>query len=205
VAEIIDNIFQSNVVSNPLFSGTQSQNWFIIETEDGEFYQLTLTEDVTVEADTTISNHKVEDRSVVSDNAVANNRKVSYNGIVTSVERLDQTHYKDPYELLEGLELVRKNRTYCVCHLDNLLTPITDCLLERLSFTKGGKEGLTTWRVSLSFKETRTTSQAEKTKVPRPSEKPKTEETKNTGSASTKSEILTETTIGEMTPLKGAG
>lgn len=184
--------------SNSTSSGKQSQNWFrIIDDESDVIYQLTVTTDISVEENSKVVSHKVQDNSVVTDNIVAYNRKVSYNGLVTSVERLDQDEYKDPFELLEGLSLVRTNKTIVTCELDNLLTPITNCAIEKLSYSKSTQEGLTSWRVNISLQEIRLSDAVTSTTVaaPNPKLKGATDPVENVGNATTKKPPLTETIL----------
>ncbi len=184
--------------SNSTSSGKQSQNWFrIIDDESDVIYQLTVTTDISVEENSKVVSHKVQDNSVVTDNIVAYNRKVSYNGLVTSVERLDQDEYKDPFELLEGLSLVRTNKTIVTCELDNLLTPITNCAIEKLSYSKSTQEGLTSWRVNISLQEIRLSDAVTSTTVaaPNPKLKGATDPVENVGNATTIKPPLTETIL----------
>ncbi len=193
--------------SNPVISGKQSQNWFRIVTEDNVVYQLTLTSDVTVEETSKISSKKVQDNSVITDNVVAYNKKVSYNGIVTSVERLDQDEYKDPFEYLENLSLVRSNKNIVVCFLDDLLNPITNCVIEKLSYTKGKNEGLTSWRVNLVLQQIRLSDELTSTTItaPNPEYKDPTSNSENAGNATTGSSPLTTTGIEKLFPTDFGG
>lgn len=196
MASFIDEIFDIDQIKTPAISGTQSQNWFAVTTENGDVYQLTLTSEIRVESSNKVSSHKVEDKTIVSDNDVAGSRKISYNGIVTSIVRLDQKDYKAPEELLEGLDKERKASTFFTCSLDDRLKPIPDCLLSTLAYSKSNKEGLTTWKVRMEFTEVRTTAQAVSKKIPRPSQSKTVEETVNAGSSPTRKEPITETISG---------
>lgn len=193
-----------DIISNPIFTTTVSQNWWLIRTGD-KVYQLTMVDNFSVSASSTISSHKVEDKTVIADNVVNNNRKVTISGLISSIERLDATVYNTPKEFIESLEEHRKAGDFFTIEQDNTLNPIKDCLIESLSYTKGNKEGLTSWSVDLTFKEARVTSSATKTLVARPVTKPKTDPTENVGSGSSKVETLTTTISAEALNFFGGG
>lgn len=184
--------------SKPVISGTQSQNWFGLQNEnDNEIFQLTVTSDVTVEYTSKLTNHKVLDKSVVTDNVVDYNKKVRYNGIITSIERLDQPDYKTPSEYFAGLDSARKDKTLFTVLLDDQLDFIPSCYIESLSFTKGSREGLTSWRVDISLQQIRLSEGVTTSSVPNPALKGATEGQKSVGSASTKSKPITQTKFAE--------
>jgi len=183
-------------------------NWFKIISEDNAVYQLVATTDVTVEQDSKITSAKVEDKSVVSDNVVALNRNVRYNGIITTIDRLDQPDFKDPATFVEGIRGLMRDRKFVTCELDNLLTPIPNCQIEKFSISKGKSEGLTSWFVNLSIKEIRLSDAITSTTVAAPAQEVSdiTSESVNEGSATTRAKKLSETIgTGALDNIIGGG
>ena len=170
-------------------------NWFKIITDEGLVYQLVSTSSATVEKSSKITEHKVEDRTVVSDNAVAYNRVVRYNGIITTIDRLDQPDFKDPATFIAGINGLMDDKVFVTCELDDQVTPIPNCQIEKFSITKGSREGLTSWNVDLSVKEIRLSSAVTSTQVAAPRQEVTdiVSETQNEGSAATTRKPLSET------------
>ena len=172
---------------------------FLIKTEDGEFYELSVSTEVKVSARNTITKHKTESKDIITDNAVVFLREISYNGLISSIKRTDQgrsllgslfdsptdSNYKTPKSYLEGLDSVRTERKFITCYLANELTPIPNCLIENLEYIKDNNGGLTTWRVSFKAVEVRLTTKAASTTVPAPAIKDITSEKKDNSNATT--------------------
>lgn len=194
---------------------------------DGEVYELSVTTEARVSARNTISKYKTESRDVITENAVVNNREITYNGIITSIRRTDQgtggdsfnvagavldffdiggdSNFKDPRTFLEGLDQVRKDRSFVTCFLPNNLTPISNCLIEYLEYTKDQSGGLTSWNVNIRLYEARLTQRAVETTIPAPVATGNTEPRQDAGNA-TVEELAPRglsTTIG-VNPIQGA-
>lgn len=164
--------------------------FYIISEDSNEMFEMAVTESVSVTGDTRVSSSKTEDRTVVSDNAVAYNQIISYNGTITSIDSIgtNPRALTKPEEYLESLELIRKDRGFVTCFIDSNLNPITNCLIEKFNFDKTLDEGLTSWKVSISCKQVRVTTEASSTTVPRPDTRDPTADTQNAGNATTKQE-----------------
>lgn len=175
---------------------------------DGEVYELSVTTSVNVSGENINTKRKTESREVITDNSVVMNREITYNGIITSIRRSDQgagannfgisavkrlfddpkdSNFKDPKTFLEGLEKVRDDTEFVTCFLSNDLTPISNCLIDRLSYVKDNEGGTTSWRVSLKLSESRLTERAKETSIPAPEVKDVTSKKSDSGNAITDS------------------
>lgn len=173
-----------------------SMGVFYITVQDtGERYELSTTTAINVSEESKISSHKVETREIISTNAVAYNKEISYNGVISNIRRVDQNTNKDVAEYLEGLSNIRTSKLFVTCNIDDRLNPITDCLIQSLSANKTTRDGLSTWTVAIKLKQVRLSNQASVTRVPVPKLPDTTEKEKNLGNSSTKEvpEPLTET------------
>ena len=164
--------------------------FYIVTEESNEMFEMSVTESVSVTGSTRISDSKTEDKTVVSDNAVAYNQIISYNGMVTSIESIgaNPRALSSPEEYIESLEKVRTDRKFVTCWIDSALNPISDCLIEKLDFTKTMEEGITSWKVSLVCKKIRVVEEASSTTVPKPASKDTTSQKADAGNATTKQE-----------------
>lgn len=162
---------------------------FLIKTDGGVTYELSSTTSASVSRSSTVAKHRVEDRSTVADNAVRGNAEISFNGIISSVRRLDQLDYVDPFqnpidfitgkpptphnyktyrEYLEGIEDIMESSEFVTFFLDNDLTPITDCSITNFNYTKDYSGGITSWNVSLKGEQLRLASRSIKGNIPNP-------------------------------------
>lgn len=156
---------------------------FLIKTDSGVTYELSATTSAEVTRSSTIAKNRVEDKSVVADNSVRDNAEVVFNGIISSIRRLDQlgtanssnplsqagNNYKTYREYLEGINEVMDRSEFVTFFLDNDLTPIPDCSITRFSYIKDRSGGLTSWKVSLRGEQLRLSSRAVVGTIPNPS------------------------------------
>lgn len=163
--------------------------WFyIVDQESNEIYEMAVTKEVKVSGRTKISSEKTEDKTVVSDNAVAFNPNISYNGVISSITSIgvNPRSLSTPDEYIESLEKVRTSRKLVTCHIDNKLNPIEDCVIEDFTFQKSEREGVSSWKINLVCQQIRVTTGATSTRIPSPATKDATESKVDAGNATTK-------------------
>ena len=175
--------------------------WFYVTIEEtNELYELAVTNSIDVSANSKISSEKTENKNVVSDNVVAYNPTISYNGIVSSIKSIgtNPRSLSTPEDYLEGIELARKTKKFVTCNIDASLNPIDNCQIKDFKYTKTEAEGKSSWKVSLVLQQVRTTVTATSTRIPTPAAKDITSEQNNAGNATTK-----QVDLGEAIPQGG--
>jgi hypothetical protein len=130
--------------------------------KDGnDVYELSATTDVSVQYSGTPTRFKVEDGSTITDHYTVENAIASFNGVITdiiSLNNIDPT--KTPKEYLEGLRRLQQAKRPFTVFVDDKLQPFDNCLFTNIGFDKSLSEGLSGWRVSLSFEQIRISDRA---------------------------------------------
>lgn len=184
-----------------------SEPTFYIKSQElGEFFELTLTKEVSVSSSSSTTSHKAQDKTVITSNVVATGNKIRYNGIISDVKKLTLTNYeykggkRGIAEYLETLDKQRIKGDLWDCYVDTRLNPFKNCILTNFTRTRGMSDGKLQWTVSLEFEEVRLSSAIEATLIPTPSNPDVTDGKSEQGNTSTKSakpKPLTETLISK--------
>lgn len=164
-----------SVIPVSIGGGTAQPTFYIKCQETGEFFELTLTKQVSVSSSSKVTEHKAEDKTMIASNSVAYGNIIRYNGIISDVKQLTFTPYnyqggkRSVAEYLESIETLREKGSLWDCYIDTELNPMVDCVLTSFSRTKGVSEGKYEWSVSLEFKQIRLSSSVTVTTIPAPS------------------------------------
>lgn len=181
-----------SVIPVSIGGGTAQPTFYIKCQETGEFFELTLTKQVSVSSSSKVTEHKAEDKTMIASNSVAYGNIIRYNGIISNVKQLTFTPYnykggkRTVTDYLETIESLREKRSLWDCYIDTELSPILDCVLTNFSRTKGGSEGKYEWSVSLEFKQIRLSSSVTSTTIPVPASPDTTNGKTEQGNSSTK-------------------
>jgi hypothetical protein len=136
-----------------------SQVYLEIPPLEGEtlttFIELTVTSSVAIEMPTEISSFPTLDGATISDNAVNGNKVYQLEGVISDTLNSalssggKQKLARDNFKLLQ---YVRDSHKRFTLYFDNNQDPVSDCMLTKLTFTKGSAMG-SSYEVSLGISE----------------------------------------------------
>lgn len=169
---ILDRV--KSIPSFSVGSYTAKPQFYLYSQEIGEFFELSLTSEVSVESVAEVTEHKAEDKTIISSNVVARGDKILYNGIITDVKSISFSQYeyaggkRDVATYLETIKDLQLRGTLFNCYIDKRLNPIKNCIITSFNKKRGMKEGMFEWSVQLELKEVRLSSVIGSTFIPEP-------------------------------------
>lgn len=156
---------------------------FYIEVEDelsdgtktSSFYELTLTEEITVNYSASVSSHPTETGNRVSDHKVNSNTRISFRGLISDIKNLllppipskgvgeDKTNLLNTQRSVEenmaALERIHRENKLFKTYYDSRRPALNNCVFTILDFTRNNSTG-TAYRVNLSIEENKLSGRA---------------------------------------------
>ena len=170
---------------------------FYIQVEDN-IWELDSTSSVTKNLSGSLSNSRVEDGSLSSDNYVTNAIRLSFSGVITDVKSLNidpdsaaNPNSKSTKEYLNQLELVYKNKIPFNISYSEDMPPLENCFFTSFGVTQDATNGTayaldgyrSSYKVTFSVQQVRFATRAASATVPADTLKDVLSETKEKDSS----------------------
>ncbi len=170
--------------------------YFYDPTGDAEdVYSLSATTDIKLTCPAQITSSAVEDGSSLADNTFLDPVTATFTGVITSVGKVGAEGTLVPPAWLDAVRQLRRSKKplTMVAHTEIL----QNCLIGNLDLSKTKAEGLSGWKVNISFKEVRLSERARMVyiKEPKTAVKDKTGDKKASSNTPTKQAYATSAAV----------
>ncbi len=170
--------------------------YFYDPTGDAEdVYSLSATTDIKLTYPAKITSSAVEDGSSLADNTFLDPATATFTGVITSVGKVGAEGTLVPPAWLDAVRQLRRSKKplTMVAHTELL----QNCLIGNLELSKTKEEGLSGWKISISFKEIRLSERARLVyiKEPKTAVKDKTGDKKASSNTPTKQAYATSVAV----------
>ncbi len=162
---------------------------FYFTDQEGNFYELSSTTQVSVTEPARATSSPVESGKSITDNFVIEPRVISFTGIITNIKVIgqDPSRRKDVDQWIEDIRQLRLSKQLLNVHVDSL-NIIPNCLMVTFDLNKDKSHGLSGWGCSFRMKEILISDRARLVEIPEPKPSVKNDVTskKNSGNQTTK-------------------
>lgn len=144
---------------------------FYFTDQEGNFYELSSTTDITVSEPARATTSPVESGKSITDNFVIEPRVVTFTGVITNIKVIgqDESRRKDVDQWIEDIRQLRVSKQLLNVHVDSL-NIIPNCLMVSFDITKNKSHGLSGWGCSFRMQEILISDRARIVEIPKPKE-----------------------------------